>query len=245
MATATVETSFGAVRALVVNPDSHCPAGMVGERLQHHGIDLDELTLTPDAAHTVSTVAFPDPQDYDLVVPMGSPWSVYDTATIGSWIGRELDLLADAQANDIPILGVCFGGQALAAALGGTVERSPQPEFGWYEVETAMPDAIAPGPWFQWHFDRFTVPDGATVLAQSAVGPQAFRIGRSLGLQFHPELTTSILEGWLADADEAELRHLDVSADALLEETAICQEQARPHTDALVDHFLTDIAHLI
>ena len=57
-------------------------------------------------------------------------------------------------------------------------------------------------------------------------------------MQFHPELTDEILEGWLADADEAELRHLDGTPEGLLAETAERQEQARPHTDALVDHFL-------
>ena len=142
------------------------------------------------------------------------------------------------------MLGVCFGGQALAAALGGTVERAPKAEFGWYEVQSCVPDVIATGPWFQWHFDRFTVPEGATVLAHSDVGVQAFRIGRSLGLQFHPELTATILEGWLADADAAELRHLDGTPDGLLAQTVALQEVARPHTDAIVDHFLSDIAGL-
>ena len=104
---------------------------------------------------------------------------------------------------------------------------------------------LAPGPWFQWHFDRFTVPEGATILADSDSGVQAFRTGRSLGVQFHPELTTEILEGWLADADEAELRHLDGTPEGLLAETAERQEQARPHTDALVDHFLTTVAGLV
>jgi GMP synthase-like glutamine amidotransferase len=231
------------MRALVVNPDGHCPAGLVGDRLAHHGIELDELVVVAAAAHPVSDVEFPDPRDYDLIVPTGSPWSVYDTATIGSWIGRELDLLRTAVKADVAVLGICFGGQALAAALGGTVERSPQAEFGWYEIDSSVA-AIASGPWFQWHFDRFSVPEGSTVLAHSDVGVQAFRFGRSLGVQFHPELTTSILEGWLADADEAELRHLDGTPEGLLAETAERQEQARPHTEALVDHFLTDIARL-
>lgn len=233
------------MRALVVNPDGHCPAGMVGDRLEHHGFELDELVPVADVTHPVSATPFPDPEDYDLIVPMGSPWSVYDTDRIGTWIGRELDLLRAAHAAEIPVLGVCFGGQALAAALGGTVEATPRPEFGWYRVESHIPDVLAPGPWFQWHFDRFTVPEGATILAHSDSGVQAFRTGRSLGVQFHPELTSEILEGWLADADEAELRHLDGTPEGLLAETAECQEQARPHTDALVDHFLTTVARLV
>jgi len=96
----------------------------------------------------------------------------------------------------IPILGVCFGAQALAAALGGTVSRAPRPEIGWHYVET---DAswISRGPWFQWHSDRFTVPDGATELARSALAPQAFRHGRSLGVQFHPEVDGDIVSDWL------------------------------------------------
>ncbi len=88
------------------------------------------------------------------------------------------------------------------------------------------------------------MPDGSTVLASSDVGVQAFRIERSLGVQFHPELTLAILDGWLADADEAELRHLDGSVDGLRELTERNQERARPNTDALVDHFLADVAHL-
>ena len=233
------------MRALVVNPDGHCPAGMVGRRLEHHGFELDEVVPVADVTHPVSDTPFPDPHDYDLIVPMGSPWSVYDTDRIGTWIGRELDLLRTAHAADIPVLGVCFGGQALAAALGGTVEAAPRPEFGWYQIRSSVPDLLAPGPWFQWHFDRFTVPEGATTLADSDSGVQAFRTGRSLGVQFHPELTTEILEGWLADADEAELRHLDGTPAGLLAETAERQEEARPHTDALVDRFLTDIAGLV
>ena len=133
----------------------------------------------------------------------------------------------------------------MAAALGGTVEATPRPEFGWYRIESYISDVLAPGPWFQWHFDRFTVPEGATILAHSDSGVQAFRTGRSLGVQFHPELTTEILEGWLADADEAELRHLDGTPKGLLAETAERQEQARPHTDALVDRFLTTVAGLV
>ena len=233
------------MRALVLNPDGHCPAGMVGDRLEHHGVELDELVIVDDVAVPTSDKAFPDPVGYDLVLAMGSPWSVYDTDTIGTWIGRHVDLLRTAHDAEVPVLGICFGGQVLAAALGGSVERAPRAEFGWGKVETSEPTAIAPGPWFQWHVDRFQLPAAVEVLAENEACIQAFRAGRSLGVQFHPELTVSILEGWLAAATEEDLALLQGSPEDLLAETRQRQDEARPHADALVDHFLTEVAGLI
>lgn len=232
------------MRALVVNHDKFSLPGIVGERLAHHGFDLVDLVVVDDIAHPVSDVEFPDPREYDLILPMGSPWSVYDTATIGSWIGREVDMLRAAVDHDVPVLGICFGGQALATALGATVERAPGHEIGWYEIETEAPDLIAPGPWFQWHFDRFKLPEGATALAHGPLGVQAYRFGRHLGLQFHPEITADLLGQWLSVADEAELRHLEIAPHHLIETTAERERVSRPHTETLVDRFLTDIARL-
>ncbi len=231
------------MRALVVQHDAYSLPGIVGERLEHHGFDLEPLTVVADIAHPTSEVAFPDPREYDLILPMGSPWSVYDTDTIGTWIGRELAMLATAVDADVPVFGICFGGQALAAALGATVREAERPEIGWYEVDSVDP-ALAGGPWFQWHFDRFDLPAGATALAHGPLGIQAFRIGRSLGTQFHPEITSEVLGTWLDVADEAELRHLEVAPAHLLDQTDDHVALARPHTEALVDHFLTDIARL-
>lgn len=232
------------MKALVIQHDLYSWPGIVGERLEHHGVELDRLTVVEDITDPVSDVAFPDPRGYDMVLAMGSPWSVYDTDTIGSWIGRELAMLRTAVDEDVPVLGICFGGQALAATLGATVERSPEPEVGWYQVRSDHP-AVADGPWFQWHFDRFELPDGATGLADGPMGVQAFRIGRHLGLQFHPEITTDVLETWLDVAEREMLVDIGVDPDALLVDTKERQEESRPHTDALVDHFLTDIARLV
>ena len=96
----------------------------------------------------------------------------------------------------MPVLGLCFGGQVLAHVLGGRIEAAPTPEFGWHEIETDEPDAIPAGPWLLWHYQRFTVPPGATEVARTEHATQAFRHGRHLGLQFHPESTTDIVEGW-------------------------------------------------
>ena len=112
------------------------------------------------------------------------------------------------------MLGLCFGGQALAAALGGTVERAPRPELGWTEIETDEPELVPPGPWLEWHYERFTTPPGATEIARTAAATQAFRHGRHLGVQFHPESTVEIVERWAAsDRDRlAALGHGDGAA---------------------------------
>src|SRR5690606_17499247 len=112
------------------------------------------FVVCDDVDEQVSDRPFPSHDGVDLVVAMGAPWSVYDTDRIGSWVGRELGLVREAHQRAIPYLGVCFGGQLLAAALGGSVERAPRPELGWLMVESTTA-SIAPGPWFQWHGDRF------------------------------------------------------------------------------------------
>ena len=129
----------------------------------------------------------------------------------------------------------------LSAALGGTVSRAPVPEFGWQTIETDEPDRLAAGPWFQWHYDRFTVPTGATEIARNANGPQAFRTERGLGLQFHPEVDSALLDEWIGFG-EGELRANGVDPDELVAETSRLQDSAVGRTQRLVDWFLEDFA---
>jgi GMP synthase-like glutamine amidotransferase len=141
------------------------------------------------------------------------------------------------------VLGVCFGAQALATALGGSVEPSPRPEIGWTDIETDIPTVVPPGPWFQWHYDRCVLPPGAVELARNAVGPQAFRAGRSLGVQFHPEITTAMVRGWL-DLGGAEqcVRH-GVDPDELFARSRAMEPAARIDAGRLIDGFLDLGAH--
>ena len=225
-------------RALVIEHDWYCPAAGVGERLVEHGYQLDAFRVLDDPTDPVCTKPYPDATDYDVLVVTGSTWSVTDTGTIGSWIGREVEMVRAAHDAGVAVLGLCFGGQVLSAALGGEVRRVDNPEFGWHEVDTDLPDAIAPGPWFEWHYDGFTVPDGATEIARTAVSPQAFRIGRSVGTQFHPEVTTELVDRWIS-MDEKELRAQGVDPAVM---AARSEEEAvgnRARSDALVDWFLT------
>ena len=153
----------------------------------------------------------PNPAAFDFLVSMGSASSSFDDRV--PWLARELALLDDALAADTPILGICFGSQALARALGGVTRRAVREEIGWLEVETAAPELIPAGPWLFWHEDSFEAPAGAEVLAHTEVGHAAFRHDRHLALQFHPEATPAAMHEWLADfseelgpADVAELR---------------------------------------
>ncbi|MEU6139668.1 type 1 glutamine amidotransferase [Streptomyces sp. NPDC047081] len=232
-----------APRALVVRHDHASLSGPVGGRLAQLGYVLDELTVVPEERYATPAVrfVFPDPTAYDLVVLLGAPWSVYDRASVGPWIDGELRMLRTAHASDVPVLGICFGAQALATALGGRVERAPRPEIGWTEIDTDAPDLVPEGPWFQWHFDRFTTPPGAAELARSAVGPQAFRAGRSLGVQFHPELTEETLRMWLDLGGRREAERHGVDPDRLLAETVARGDSSRERAHALVDGFLGQV----
>src|SRR5262249_57974374 len=99
-------------------------------------------------------------------------FAVFDDAK--PFVVREARLMSDAVEADVPVLGLCFGGQMLARVIGGKVYRSTDAEIGWLPVRSKDPALVPEGPWFQWHFDTFDLPAAATVVADSPVGPQAF-----------------------------------------------------------------------
>jgi GMP synthase-like glutamine amidotransferase len=232
------------VRALFVQQDHVSPTGPVGDRFRHHGYDVVELLVVPPERFGTPdvTVTFPDPRDVDVIVPMGAPWSVYDDATIGSWIGDEIAFLREAHEAGVPIFAICFGGQALAAALGGSVQRAEVAEIGWYDVDSDDPDLVSGGPWFQWHYDQFTPPPGAATFARTPLGPQAFTIGRSLGLQFHPEITPEQQLAWLENGGDTDLARHGLEPDQLVAQTRSMASDAATRTHTLVDAFLTQVA---
>ena len=104
-------------------------------------------------------------------------------------------------------------------------------------------DLIPAGPWFEWHFDRWTLPPGATEIARTPSTSQAFALGRAVALQFHPELDPALLELWLdddRDAGEAEL--LGRSHDELRSRTAELHDDAAARIRRLVKGFLAHTA---
>jgi GMP synthase-like glutamine amidotransferase len=145
----------------------------------------------------------------------------------------------------VPTLGICFGGQLLAAAVGGRVERAPIAEIGWLSVAadtSAEPGLIDAGPWLSWHLDRFTVPPHVPVVARTALANQAFVSGRTLGLQFHPEVTDAVLEAWLRSGDAAELARSGIDPQALIEQSRTLADGAAARAHGLVRRFVFDVA---
>ncbi len=176
------------MRALFILQDPDTPPGTIGEAAQAAGYTVEVF----DARQAT----YPDPTQFDLIVPLGSAAMVSDTDHQW-WIQPQLSFLKMAHHNAVPIFGICFGCQALAAALGGEVYRLDSPEIGWSTVDQLADGAPQSGPWFEWHFDAVRPPAEATVLAANATSVQAWKLGRTYAVQFHPEVTERIVSGWI------------------------------------------------
>ena len=228
------------MKALFVQHDHVSPTGPVAQRLREHGFDVDEIVVVDQENFASPNVVFefPDLDGYDLIVPMGAPWGAWDDACIGNWLVPEVAWVREAIDRDIPVLGICFGGQLMARALGGTVAQAPKAEIGWSAIHSDDPALVSPGPWFQFHYDRWTLPAGATEIARNSAASQAFTYGRSLALQFHPELTADTLEGWLEEGGTPQVIADGQDPDALLAHTRAEEAAAIARTNALVDAFL-------
>lgn len=228
------------MRALLIQHDHICTPGFVGERLLDRGFDLvvhqvvrEDRFLSPNVE-----IEFPDPTDFDAIIPMGAPWSVYDHEAIGTWVPAELTMLRDAHQHEVPVLGICFGGQMLAAAHGGSVARSAAPEIGWVNVDSDDESLVPSGIWFQWHYDRWQLPKHAQEVAHNANSSQAFVLGRNLAVQFHPEMTSEILTSWIATGGAAEIDQFGMELETLVRQTAENAVSNRERAHRLVDQFL-------
>lgn len=158
-------------------------------------------TLVPlDAAAAVPA----DPRVFAGIAMMGGPMSVNDDEP---WVAPVCDLLRGAVGAGVPVVGHCLGGQLLAKALGAPVTRAPVAEIGWVDVQAT--DVEAQREWFggrdrfttfQWHYDAFALPPGATrVLTNAFNANQAYVVDdRHIGLQCHIEMTSELVATWLA-----------------------------------------------
>ena len=217
---------------LVANADDGDP-GFVGHHLRKRGYAFTELLREHPGE-------WPGLDGVDLVVLLGSEWSVYWPAVTES-VRAESALVRAARERAIPLFAICYGSQLVARTFGGHVARAAVPEIGWVDVHSDEP-AIAAGPWLEWHGDVVTLPAGATELARNGCGPQAWRLGRILATQFHPEATETMLARWTAGGGGEELAKVGLTRDELMAATRGNVKDSRKHAERLTDWFLETIA---
>lgn len=232
-----------APKVLFLRNEHLATEALLGEAFTEQGYDVEVFEVVPAArvGDPAVDVTFPDAGGYDVVVPLGARWPVYDDTLRRTWVGAETQLVRDAADAGVALLGVCFGGQLLAQAFGGSVARSTEPEIGWYDITSDSPDLVPGGPWFQWHFDRWTLPPGATEIARTANASQAFVLGRALALQFHPEVDSELLERWLADDTDGEVASIGRTHDELRSRTTELADDASSRVRDLVRGFVTHV----
>ncbi len=156
---------------------------------------------------------------YDGVVVSGSQAAVYDDE---DWIHRLTAWARALHRADVPALGICWGHQFLAQALGGRVVDMGEYELGYRTVEHVGEDPLFAGvpesfTTFQTHSDRVAeLPSGAVELARNDIGVQAFRLESSYGVQFHPEYDRQTAE-WVIDGKELPAERLRAARETLTE----------------------------
>lgn len=146
---------------------------------------------------------------YRGLAVLGGAWSANDDRPT---LRHAETLIREADSLGIPVLGHCLGGQLMARAFGGRVERMPQPEVGWWPITRL--DTPAAREWlgnasqpmvYQWHQDSFVeLPAGAELLASSGTcAHQAFALRQHLAMQFHIEITPAKIQAWMEKPGEA------------------------------------------
>ncbi len=179
----------------------------------------------------------PEHTDFDGVVITGSRSSVYWDEP---WIPPLIEYVAEAAAADVPILGVCYGHQVLAEALGGRVAGMDGFEIG-YNAVRHRDDQLFEGideefTVFTTHGDAVVeLPPSATLLAENEHGIHAFRDGGCWGVQFHPEYDVETAR----EVTEGKRDRLgDARVDAVLENITPDAYDAACEAKALFDNFV-------
>jgi GMP synthase (glutamine-hydrolysing) len=171
---------------------------------------------------------------------------VYDHADY-PFLNGVIQLLKQRLAADLPTLGICLGCQLIAAALGAEVYPSGHQEIGWKIIQLTKQgqesclQALSTQAVLHWHGDTFDLPQGATHLAASdRCHNQAFALGRTLALQFHPEVTAQGLERWLVGHSH-QLQSLSLSVTGLRADNQRYAPRLQPHGSLMLERWLHSV----
>ncbi|UFS69622.1 type 1 glutamine amidotransferase [Geomonas sp. RF6] len=190
----------------IIQNDPEVPAGSCTDLLRAAG--AEGRTFLP-----CDNDPLPDPASLGGIIVLGGTMGVHEREEF-PYLSEVESFMKGALRLRVPLLGICLGGQLLAHASGGSVTpRSPHGEKGICQVSLTSggcADPLFSGvpatfTTFQWHYDSFLPPAGATLLASSSRCPwQAFRCcDHAYGVQFHPEVDRAIVSGWSSPSGEA------------------------------------------
>jgi GMP synthase-like glutamine amidotransferase len=178
---------------LVIQHGAHASSDLLLEVLSGRGLDPE--TVRPDLGEQL-----PDPDGLRWAVVLGGDAGQDDLDR--DWTAAEVDWITRADAAGTAVFAVGSGAHSLARALGGDSVAAARTQRGWITVSSSDPELLSPGPWFAWGERALQLPPGAELLAHNSVGPQAFRIGPHLGVQFHPEATPELIARWVPGSPE-------------------------------------------
>lgn len=225
------------MRVLSIDHGSSVRGGVFDEVATAAGHDLERWSVpeggTPDPARS-----------YDAVMVFGGSMHP-DEHERFAWLEREEEFLQEVIADEVPVVAVCLGAQMLARAAGAKVGRASAPEIGWLDVDLTAAGGTDPvlgalpqrATVFQWHHYTFEIPAAGEELARSAICTQAFRLAQpAWGIQFHPEVTLSMLTAWSSEgADE-----LPMTADELRRQSETRIDRSTDQGRALANAFLRE-----
>jgi GMP synthase-like glutamine amidotransferase len=225
------------MRTLLISHEEAGRPGVIGDILESRGIETQRhIILGEDGELNLN---FPDPTEFDFIISFGSFYSAYDPE-VATWVDAEEELINRTFDEEVPFLGVCFGGQVLAKAVGGSVEKSDELELGELHIkETSLGLPFPEGPWFSWHSDRMILPDHIEVLAETPSAVQAFRHKTAVGLQFHPEATADLVQAWL-DIGGANYLPTGMTTEILMSELNAISDETAQNCEVLVDWFISE-----
>jgi GMP synthase (glutamine-hydrolysing) len=199
--------------------------GYLGVALERDGIRFDY----------VDAESLPNERPADRVgslIVLGGPMGAYEVDR-HPHLRTVIDLIRDFLAAGRPVLGICLGGQLLAAAAGARVYPGEHgKEIGWAPVQltgAGVNDPLWAGfpesfHTFHWHGDTFDLPADAELLARTERYVQAFRLGPvAYGVQFHPEVVPAQLESWIR------AYHLELERERLASEDILDVPDAETH----------------
>lgn len=208
---------------------------------------LDALTIPYVVHHPYRGEPLPNLDDISALIVLGGAMGANDDVR-HPFLTELKKLILALVAAGTPYLGVCLGGQLLAAALGARVASRRWGEQGTHSVSltcAGKTDPLFAGlaeefVTFQWHNDSFDIPEGGVLLASSTLCPhQAFRINKNAwGIQFHPEVTDTIIRKWCA-LDSVTAKRTEV----LVTDFSGNEEAYRATSRKLINNFLQANLH--